>query len=58
MLLNIFLPESWFWVVYFVQIINLSGAAGDIYIAGLMSRLPADILIYDEGVAMNIYARE
>jgi hypothetical protein len=58
LLLNIFLPEEWFWGVYFIQIMNLSGAAGDFYVAQLMNRLPADILIKDEGAAMNIYSRE
>lgn len=56
--LNIVLPAQWFWWVYLIQVMNLSGAAGDIYMAGLMNRLPADILIHDEGVAMTIYARE
>jgi fatty acid desaturase len=57
LLLNIFLPERWFWGIYIMQILNLSGAAGDIYIAWLMSRLPADILVTDEGTAMTIYSR-
>ena len=57
LLLNIFLPVEFFWSVYFLQIINLSGAAGDFYITLLVIRLPADILTNDEGVAMVIYSR-
>lgn len=24
--------ESWFWVFYFIQIVNISGSAGDLYV--------------------------
>lgn len=27
-ILNLLVPASWFWPVYFIQIINVSGAAG------------------------------
>ena len=57
LVLNIFLPASWFWYIYLLQMINLSGAAGDIYITFLMSRLPEDVLTTDEGVAMIIYSK-
>lgn len=51
-------PISWFWVVYFVQIINISGAAGDIYVTCRMLKMPKDILVQDSGVAMKVYSRE
>lgn len=57
LLLNIFLPIQWFWGIYFIQMINLSGAAGDFYITGLISKLPADVLTKDAGIEMVIYAR-
>lgn len=57
LLLNLFLPNELFWWVYFLQITNLSGAAGDIYITGLVCTLPADILTNDEGVTMIIYSK-
>ncbi len=50
--LQCLVPLAWFWVVYAVQIINISGAAGDLYVTVHMSRLPADILVQDSGVAM------
>ena len=51
-------PDSWAWIVYFIQIINISGAAGDIYVTYKMSRLPADILVNDVGVSMTVYSAE
>lgn len=53
-----FVPASWFWVVYFVQLMNLSGAAGDLYVTVRFSRMPRDILIRDSGVGMVVYAKE
>ena len=53
-----FVPTSWFWVVYFVQLMNLSGAAGDLYVTVKFSRMPRDILIRDSGVGMVVYAKE
>jgi len=55
--LNLLVPTAWFWVVYLIQISNLSGAAGDLYVTVKFSRLPRDILVRDSGVAMTVYAR-
>lgn len=57
-LINPFVGEEWFWVVYFIQIINLSGAAGDLFVTIKFSRLPADILIKDYGVGMKVYSKK
>lgn len=54
--LLILLPEYWFWTVCLIQLSNLSGAAGDLYVFRTFSRLPEDILIQDTGVTMTIYA--
>lgn len=51
-----FVPKSWFWVVYFIQIMNLSGAAGDLYVTCKFSKFPKDILIKDTGVEMKVYS--
>ena len=48
--------EPWFWVAYFIQIINISGAAGDLYVTSLMLSMPEDILVQDAGVSMTVYA--
>ena len=49
-------PESWFWSVYFIQICNISGAAGDLYVTVKFAGLPADILVQDSGVAMRVFS--
>ncbi len=53
--MNAFVPEEWFWVVYLIQITNISGAAGDAYVTAKFSRLPKDILVHDYGVGMTVY---
>ncbi len=57
-IINAFVPETWFWVIYFIQITNISGAAGDLYVTAKILKQPADILITDSGVAMQVYASE
>ena len=56
--INLFVPLEWFWVVYFLQIINLSGAAGDLYVTIKFFRLPSDILVKDTGIMMTVYAKQ
>ncbi len=51
-------PGSWFWVVYFIQIGNLAGAAGDLYVTWRLGKLPADILVNDTGVDMTVYGNQ
>ncbi len=58
LILNFFVPLGFFWVVYFIQIINISGAAGDFYVTFKFARLPKDILVQDSGVAMTVYSAE
>lgn len=45
----------WFWVWYFIQVINLSGAAGDLYVTVRFLKLPKTILVKDTGVSMTVY---
>lgn len=49
---------AWFWVVYFIQMTNISGAAGDFYVTVRLLRMPPDILITDSGVAMQVFCRQ
>ncbi len=51
-------PEEWFWVAYFIQMGNISGAAGDIYVTIKFSKMPKDILITDSGVGMKVFSKE
>lgn len=56
--INPFVPAQWFWVVYLIQITNLSGAAGDLFVTVRFSRLPDDILIRDYGVGMTVFTKK
>ncbi len=58
LLLNVLVPNSWFWVIYVIQIANISGAAGDIYVTVRFSKLPKDILVKDSGTSMIVYAKK
>ena len=55
---NLFVPIGWFWVVYLIQIVNLSGSAGDLFVIIKFSRLPKDILVQDYGVGMKVFSKE
>lgn len=57
-IINPFVTLEWFWVVYFLQIINLSGAAGDLFVTIKFSGFPKDILIRDYGVGMTVFSKE
>ncbi len=56
--LSIAIPASWFYTVYVLQVVNISGAAGDIYVTAKFMLLPRDILVFDTGTAMTVYSRE
>ena len=55
--INPFVSAEWFWVVYIIQICNISGAAGDLYVTLRFLRLPKDILVRDCGVSMSVYSK-
>ena len=57
LILNLTFGREWFWVVYFIQIINVSGAAGDMYVTYRMTKLPKDVLVNDTGVEMKIFEK-
>lgn len=52
---NFFVPTEWFWIVYMIQLINISGAAGDLFAAVKFSCMPKNILIQDSGVSMRVF---
>ena len=52
---NFFVPTEWFWIVYMIQLINISGAAGDLFADVKFSRMPKNILIQDSGVSMRVF---
>lgn len=56
--LNIFFYSGmWFWVIWFIQIGNIGGATGDIYVTYRMVHAPKDVLVQDSGVSMDVYYR-
>lgn len=50
------LPEGWFWILYSVQIANVSGSAGDLYCVFRTLRYPRGARIQDTGVRMRVFA--
>ena len=54
----VLVPRSWFWVLYFIQIANISGAAGDVYVTLRLRSLPDACWIRDTGVDMTVYRRD
>lgn len=56
--INTFVPTEWFWVTYMIQVCNISGAAGDMYVTAKFSRFPKDILVQDSGIGMIVYSKE
>ena len=46
---------DFFWAIYFIQITNISGAAGDLFVTAKFLRMPKDILVRDTGVSMTVY---
>lgn len=51
-------PDTLFWYFYLIQVANLSGAAGDLYVSLLLRKLPADLLVQDSGIAMRFYSAQ
>lgn len=50
------LPAEWFWLLYPIQISNVSGSVGDAYCVLHLFKLPKDVLIQDTGTRMRILA--
>lgn len=55
-IINALVPNEWFWAVYIIQIANISGAAGDLYVTAKFLKMPKDILVHDNGVSMTVYS--
>ncbi|MBQ8563368.1 MAG: DUF3267 domain-containing protein [Firmicutes bacterium] len=50
--------ESWFWYLYAIQIMNISGSVGDLYVTGLTLRAPKGTIVRDSGTSMLFYVSE
>lgn len=51
-------PTVYFWGVYFVQMLNVAGAAGDLYVTIKILKAPKNCLIIDNGVSMEVYVSD
>lgn len=56
--LNVAFYETAFWIVYIIQVINISGAAGDLYVGVLIGRTSGPVLVRDAGTDMTLFAAE
>lgn len=50
------MPRDWFWIVFIIQVINISGAAGDIYVFIRLLNMRGPVLVKDAGTSMEIFA--
>lgn len=51
-------PPDWFWVFYLLQIGNVAGSAGDMYVTGRILRMPKDTLVMDTGISMTFLSQK
>lgn len=54
LLLLLIVPDSWFWVVYIIFILNISGSVGDFYCAYKILKEKGNIKIKDDGKTVEI----
>ena len=48
-------PRGWFLPVWFIQIMNIAGSSGDVYVTLRIAPLPKTVWIRDTGVSMTAY---
>ncbi len=54
--LNVFFHTGiWFWTIWLLQIGNVSGACGDIFVSCKLLKYPKEILVQDTGLSMRVY---
>lgn len=56
--LTIAFYETAFWYLYIIQILNISGAAGDFYVGFLIARSSRDVMVRDAGTDMSFYSAQ
>lgn len=54
--LNLAMGAKYFWFIYLLQLVNVSGAAGDLFVSFRFLNMPKDILVQDTGVSMAVFA--
>lgn len=56
--IQILVPDGWGIVPYIIQIGNIAGSVGDIYVALKITAMDKDILVNDTGIEMTVYSKE
>lgn len=56
-IINCLVTLEWFWGIYFLQILNISSAVANFWVAIKFLRFPKDILVKDKGVSMTVYSK-
>lgn len=56
LVLSLIVPVGWYWIVWFWQIGNVSGSAGDVFVTIKFSSMPKDILVRDTGIGMEVFS--
>lgn len=57
-IINLIVPQHYFWLVYLIQMGNISGSVGDFYATYLMCKMPSDTLTQDTGVSIVMYSKQ
>ena len=55
LVLNIVLPDKFFWQVYIIQIINIAGAAGELYAAYRLIKEKKELAVLDDGEKLTYW---
>ncbi len=56
LVLNVAFYETDFWLIYIIQVVNISGAAGDFYVGAQIGRTRGELLVRDTGTDMTLFA--
>lgn len=55
LILNILLPDEMFWQVYIIQMINIAGAAGELFAAYRLIREKKELAVLDDGTKITYW---
>ena len=51
------IPEQYWWYLYAVQILNISGCVGDLFVTYRILKAPKKTLVLDSGMSMKFFAK-
>ena len=56
-IINTIVPYDWFWVIFTLQIVNISSSSGDLYISFKFAKLKKTDIVQDTGIVMTIFSK-